>query len=56
MEEFTPLGAEMARLAGRLGTLVPAVCEREQLEWIVASGRRLEAFAAAQVALATVQL
>jgi hypothetical protein len=56
MEEFTPLGAEMARLAGRLGTLVPAVCDREQLEWIVASGRRLEAFAAAQVALATVQL
>lgn len=56
MEEFTPLGAEMARLAGRLGTLAPAVCDQDQLEWIVASGRRLESFAAAQVALATVQL
>src|SRR6478609_2142427 len=53
MDKFSPLGDEMAQIAGRLGTIDAAVSDRVALEWMVASGHRLASFGVAQAAWAT---
>jgi hypothetical protein len=51
--EFTGLGAEMAQLAGRFGSIDPAAAGRAELEWALGAGRRLRGMIDAHEAAVT---
>jgi len=54
--EFTGLGAEMAQLAGRFGSIDPRAAGRDGLEQGLRTGRRLRGMIDAREALMTCQL